>query len=259
MITPIGKAIPQHYGFGIDHIALRNQDRLEHGGSIFGFLTELLYLPGSDTTVVVLQNADSIPPGKSDPTQLVKMLGAFALGDPYTEPKPIAVDAVALKQAGGVYRIDDKTTRVLRVVGGKLTSQRTGDERRELIPIAKGTFAYNSFLSRFDLVRDGAGIVPGMRFFADGEGEGQVIALSKVPLPFEQSSITLPRAVLERVTGTYAGGGMALKVFLDGGKLKAQMGPPPAIDLYANSSHTLSRLRSTRRWNSTKAKVPPKW
>lgn len=237
MVTPIGKAIPQHYGFGIDHIALRNQDTLEHGGSIFGFLTELLYVPGSATTVVVLQNADSIPPGKFDPTQLVKMLGASALGDPYPEPKPIAVDAAALKQAEGVYRIDDKTSRALRVVGGKLTSVRTGDERRELIPIAKDTFAYSGFLSRFNLMRDGAGIVTGMRFFADGEGEGQVLALSKEPLPVEQSSITLPRAALERVTGTYAAGGMKLKVFLDGAKLKAQMGPQPAIDLLAASSH----------------------
>jgi D-alanyl-D-alanine carboxypeptidase len=238
MITPVGKAIPQHYGFGISHATLRGQDMLEHGGGIFGFRTDLLYLPDRQTTVVVLQNSDGDTLLKSDPERLAKMLGAFASGNAYPDARPIAVDAAVLKQAEGVYRIDDKNTRVLRIVDGKLTSLRTGGQRSDLIPIANDTFLYDGSFTFAKLERDGAGKITGMRFFPEGEGEGQVVARSAEPLPVEPSSITLPRAALERVTGDYSGGGMELKVFLDGEKLKAQMGPSPAIDLLARSSHT---------------------
>ena len=238
MITPVGEAIPQHYGFGIFHTTLRGQDMLEHGGGIFGFRTDLMYLSGSQTTVVVLQNSDGNAPHKFDPEQMAKLLGAFASGNAYPDARPIAVDAAVLKEAEGVYRIDDKNTRVLRIVDGKLTSLRTGGQLGELIPIAHDTFLYDGSFTFVKLERDGAGKITGMRFFPDGEGDGQVVARSKEPLPIEPPSITLPRAALERVAGTYAGSGMELTVFLDGEKLKAQMGAPPAIDLLARSSHT---------------------
>lgn len=53
MITPIGKAATQHYGFGMVHDTLRGTDMLQHGGSIFGTNSYLLYLPKHKVTVAV--------------------------------------------------------------------------------------------------------------------------------------------------------------------------------------------------------------
>jgi D-alanyl-D-alanine carboxypeptidase len=235
MITPIGAAAAQHYGFGIQHETLRDHDVLDHGGGIFGFVSYLLYLPESDTSVAVLQNTDS-GTGRYGPEEIARKLAAVAIGEPYPEKKPIAVDVAALKSLEGVYRIDADSARVLRVVDGKLTSQRTGGVRSELTPIAKDLFLYEDGFNRLSVERDADGAVIGMRFFPYGEGAGQVVALSKEPLPTDKPSITLPRAALERVAGTYVGDGVEMRVFLDGEQLKTQLAGQPAFDLFAESA-----------------------
>ena len=50
MITPTGKAVEQHYGFGLVHETLRGEQMLQHGGSIPCFNSYLLYLPRSRAT-----------------------------------------------------------------------------------------------------------------------------------------------------------------------------------------------------------------
>ncbi len=109
-----------------------------------------------------------------------------------------------------------------------------------MIPVAKDMFLFDGkeILSRMAFERNAAGAISAMRFFPKDDGDANVLPRTDESMPAQQSSITLPRVALQRVTGVYAGGGVELKVFLDGGKLKAQMGPPPAFDLDAKSSHT---------------------
>ena len=128
MITPVGKAVDSNYGFGISTGTLRGVPQLQHGGGIHGFSSYLLYIPGSDVSAAVLYNADGGRPGMQGVSTIANVLAAYAIGKPYPEKKAIAVDAATLKQYEGVYRVDKDVARVLRVVDGKLTSQRTGGE-----------------------------------------------------------------------------------------------------------------------------------
>ncbi len=239
MITPAGKALDAKYGFGLGRATVRGNQVLAHGGGIFGFSSYLLYVPGTDISVAILHNADG-GNGQARPEQLALKLAAVALGDPYPAANAIAIDPAALSEAEGVYRIDPKNTRVLRVVDGKLTGQRTGGARAELMPIAKDTFLYADGFNRFELQRDGKGAVTGMRFYPDGEGDGIVVARSNEPMPTEAVAMTLPRAALDRVAGSYTGNGMTLKVFVEGETLKAQMGGQPAFELAASSPTSFS-------------------
>ncbi len=235
MITPVGKATEEKYGFGITHEQLRGQGMLQHGGGIFGFSTFLLYLPEEDLTVAALYNADSGgPPGLGTDT-LARMLAAHAIGKPYPEKKAIAVDAATLKQYEGVYRIDKDAARALRVVDGKLTSQRTGSPAYALIPIAKDVFLFDEGLSRMAFERDAAGGISAMRFFADDEGEGDVVKRSDEPLPTERDSIALPKPALERLVGKYAHQGMVMSVALQEDKLTTQLSGQPAFEIFAES------------------------
>ncbi|KAF1716693.1 hypothetical protein CSC74_07310 [Pseudoxanthomonas yeongjuensis] len=235
MITPVGKAADEHYGFGISHEAFRGTDMLQHGGGIFGFSTFLLYLPVEDLTVAVLYNADSgRPPGIGTGT-LARMLAAQAIGKPYPQKKAIAIDAATLREYEGVYRIDKEAARVLRVVDGKLTSQRTGGPAYALIPIAKDVFLFDEGLSRMTFERDAAGRISAMRFFADDEGEGDVVRRSDEPLPSERDPVALPKPALERLVGKYAHQGMLMTVALDGEKLTAQLAGQPAFGIFAES------------------------
>ena len=127
---------------------------------------------------------------------------------------------------------------MLRVVDGKLTAQRTGGQRSDLMPIATDEFLYDDGLNRFTVQRDAAGAVAGMRFFSNGEPPGTVVARTAEPLPTARQEVPLRRQELDRVTGTYAANGMNLKVFLDGIQLKAQMGGQPPVDIFAESPDT---------------------
>lgn len=236
MITPEGKAADPGvgYGFGLTADTVRGQPQLQHGGGIFGFSSFLAYLPGPDISVVVLENDDTYP-GRERPDALARRLAAIALGNPYPAPIAIPVDAATLQAAEGVYRFPSDVVRTLRVVEGRLTAQRTGSNRSSLIPIAKDEFLYEDGFNRMTLQRDPTGRITGMRFFANGEGEGVVGARSDEPLPAEPRGIALPRPVLERLTGSYSVPGMLMKLFIEGEALKVQLVGQPAFTLQASS------------------------
>lgn len=234
MITPVGKAVAAKYGFGIERSTVQGRLMLEHDGSIPGFESMLEYLPGPDISVVVLQNNDNNGDG-TVPVTIARKLAAMALGEPYPAATEIAVDAHTLKQVEGVYRIGKDDARVLRVVNGKLTAQRTGAPRSVLIPIAADEFLYSNGLDRFTVQRDVAGSITGMRFFADGEPPDVLVARTREPLPSERQKVPLRQETLDRVVGVYAAGDMKMKIFTDGDQLKAQMGGQPPVKIFAES------------------------
>jgi CubicO group peptidase (beta-lactamase class C family) len=235
MVTPVGKAAESRasYGFGLFTDRLRNRDTLQHGGGIFGFVSALTYIQGPDVTVVVLENDDS--PNGEHAESLSRRLAAMALGDPYPAKRAIPVDAAALEAAEGVYRFDAETTRVLRLVDGNLTAQRQGGPRAVLTPIAPDGFLYPDGFNRMKLERDAAGKITGMRFFANGEGDGVVGARTTDPLPSAPVSVRLSRAALERLVGSYSIGDRTMKIFLEGDALKAQISGQRPVSLRATS------------------------
>lgn len=227
MITPEGPAVPAAYGFGIGPGKVRGVPMVGHSGGIFGFASQLSYLPESDITVVVLQNSDEGPSAAS----VASRLAAAALGNPYPDLKAVPVDAAVLKAAEGVYRFDATTTRTLRLVDGKLTAQRSGGQPSVLTAIGKDDFLYADGFNRLKLERDAKGAISGMRFMANGEEPGVVGARSAEPLPVAAVAVVLPRAALERVTGTYALGAVEMKIVLVGEGLTGQLTGQPPINL----------------------------
>jgi hypothetical protein len=235
MVTPIGRAAGAgiDYGFGLRAGKVRQQRALRHGGAIAGFMASLYYLPGPDITVAVLENDDATG-GTDSADTLARKLAAFALGTPYPELRAVPIEAPALQAAEGVYRTGD-TVRVLRMVDGKLTAQRGNGARAVLTPIAADDFLYDDGFNRLTLERGADGRIAGLRFFANGDGEGEVAARTSEPLPGAPVAIQLPRTVLDRLAGTYANGGLTLKIYVEGEALKAQIVDQPPIGLFAKS------------------------
>lgn len=238
MTTPAGPAESAHYGFGIARGTLRGHLKFDHSGGIFGFASYLLYVPDTELSVVVLQNADASLNGRGDPGQLAALAAAFALGDPFPEAQPVAVDAERLREAEGVYRIDAKNSRVLRIVEGQLTAQRSGGERMNLLPIAADRFLYEGSLTEARLERDAAGKIIALRVVHDGEGEGERSPRSDDPLPAARQGIVLDTSQIERVLGAWRAGELRMRVYLDGGQLQAQLDGQPAFELHAESAST---------------------
>lgn len=219
MTTPEGPAKPHHYGFGIGTGTLRGQAMLSHGGGIHGFASMLSYLPASQTTVVILRNSDG--PGFAMDT-VARKLAAFAIGEPFAEHKAVAVPAEQLKSAEGLYGLDDKQTRTLRVKDGQLQSQRGGGGTAALLPLGQDRFAFPESLSELQLERGADGKVIALRVFNNGETTGERWVRSG-ELPAEPAFITLGAAQLQPLVGEYASPQLAIKVFLDDqGRLQGQ-------------------------------------
>lgn len=182
MVTPVGHAVSAHYGLGIELATVQGQPMFDHSGGIFGFEAMLEYVPGPDISVIVLQNNDSNADYKG-PDMLARKLAAAALGQPYPEAIPVAIGIAALMQLEGVYRIDAGSARVLRVVDGQVTAQRTGNPPSPLTPIGSDTFLYADQLTRLSIARDANGAVTGMRVYPDGEPPGTLVPRTREALP----------------------------------------------------------------------------
>ena len=238
MVTPSGKALDAHYGYGLVHETLRGTDMLQHGGSIFGYSSYLIYLPRDALTVVVLNNQEGEIPRRNDAETIARRLAAYSLGKPYPEGKATKVAPAMLKTYEGVYRIDEHTDRIVRVVDGVLTSQRTGGARFALVPVAADQFVFDGQLSRVAFDRSPSGAVTGMRYFLNDEGDGAFAVRSDAPLPVERIAIALPKDALERVVGTYRAPELSLRVFLSGDALQVQLEGQPPAPLFAASPDT---------------------
>ncbi len=239
MITPEGKAgePPNRYGYGVQLGTLRGRALIEHGGGINGFLSMLLYLPDSEISVAVLRNSEGV--GGEAATTLAKSLAAFALGDPY--PAAVAVDVPEAELAAlqGVYRQDAQNARTLRLVEGALTSQRSGGRPFRLLPIGDDSFLFEGSLTILRIERDADGKPVAMRFFAEGEGEGEVWPRTDESID-GPAAIELPRAALERLVGEYVADGLSFKVFFDDvDVLRVQVPGQPAFALKAIADDTL--------------------
>ncbi|MDQ3160188.1 MAG: DUF3471 domain-containing protein, partial [Pseudomonadota bacterium] len=134
-----------------------------------------------------------------------------------------------------VYRVDKDVARVLRLVDGKLTSQRTGSPPYALLPVAKDAFLFEEGYSRMLFERGADGGITAMRFFPDDEGAGQVVARSDEPMPVGRTAVELPADVLARIAGTYSLEGATLTVTVDGAVAQAQLTGQPAFEIFAES------------------------
>jgi CubicO group peptidase (beta-lactamase class C family) len=236
MVTPEGAARPHHYGFGIGTGMLRGQPLLSHGGGIFGFSSLLSYLPQSRTTVVILRNSDG--PGLSMDT-VSRKLAAFAIGEPFVEPKPVAVPADRLKAAEGVYALDDRQTRTLRVKDGVLTNQRSGGGVGPLTPLGDDRFAIPGQLTELKLERGSDGRVVALQVFPHGEAPAERW-VRRGDLPPEVAFITLDAAQQQALLGDYSSPQFAIKVFVDDkGVLRAQAPGQPSFELKASAPRRL--------------------
>lgn len=236
MITPTGKAKDAGYGLGIVAQTLRGEPLLQHGGGINGFVSMLMYLPQSQLSVVVLRNSDG--PAPVMPDLLARRLAAHALGKPYPEAKAVKLGKAELEAIAGVYRIDANSTRVLRVQGSRLISQRSGGAPSPVTHIGNDTFLYEGSLAAFVLERNADGSIKGMHFYAEGVGEGEGEFVPRTDEnPAERKVITLEAAALQPLVGEYLGEQLSFSVAWNAARdgITIQVPGQPAFTLHAET------------------------
>jgi CubicO group peptidase (beta-lactamase class C family) len=185
------------YGFGIRNDEVRSRKALGHGGGIFGFSTDAIYLPGEDVFVAVFANSDA---PTTDPGMVVRKLAALAIDDPFPAFQKAALDTKAVEPWVGLYKVKDGERRVF-VKDGKLFTQRTGGSALEAVSGGNGKYSYENSLTWFELKRDAAG-TPVIAMYQQGAVTPEENARSG-PIPAELPVADVPRATLQSSAGLY--------------------------------------------------------
>lgn len=188
-VLPDGEKSP--YGFGISNLDVRGRDAVGHGGGIFGFSTDSVYLPKDDVFVAVFGNSDD---PKTDPGMVMRKLAALAVADPFPSFKKAAVDPATLEPWFGVYEVEDGERRFF-ARDGKLFTRRTGGSELEVLPAGNNRFFYDNSLTWFEISRDDKG-VPVMAMYQQGSTKPEMSKRAG-PIPPQAAAVEVPRSTLE--------------------------------------------------------------
>lgn len=188
-----GEEIPYGYGLGFGEVG--GQPIIGHGGGIFGFATDSIYIPSKDVFVAVMANSDNpaISPGI-----LARKLAALAIGQAFPEFTKDDFNVAALEPVLGVYE-SDEVTRTLFISDGKLYTYLKDGNEVQAFPAGDNTFFYGpNSLYWFEIDKDENGNSR-MLFHANGAPEPDVLIWTgSVP---EIESVAIE--ILENYVGTY--------------------------------------------------------
>jgi CubicO group peptidase (beta-lactamase class C family) len=194
---PDGKVEP--YGFGIGPGKLRGLDTLGHSGGIFGFASDSLYVPSSDTFIAILTNSDNAPASHAI---VMRKLAAMAIGKPYVALPTVAYTPEAVKPYLGVYKFETGE-RTIALRDGKLTIWRNDNPPAELFAGGGNRFHYGpNELSWLEIRKDSAGKAV-MAFHGGGEDVATLGSWSGPP-PAEVAAFPVPAALLASYAGNYS-------------------------------------------------------
>lgn len=222
-----GKINP--YGFGLSNRDVRGRAAIGHGGGIFGFNTDSIYLPKEDLFVAVFANSDQ---PATEPGTVMMQLAALAIGDPFPAFERVELDPKNIEPLFGVYKVEGDERRFF-AKDGKLFTQRGGGRALEVQPAGGGKFFYPGSLTWFEIGEDALG-TPSMTMHHDGAAKGEQ-ALRTGPIPSEPKTVELPKTLLARYVGSYqARLGVAKVAIADSGPMTLQLGaqqPVPIIPI----------------------------
>lgn len=167
-----------HYGYGWEIGTLQGVRSIAHGGGINGFSSYAVALPEQTVFVAVLTNTDS----GAFPSTLVALKAAgAAIGKPFPDPVAIKLRASQLDAYTGAYKVDDKTTYLVRREKDALVMLRPGRRTLTLNPTSRSGAFFEHSINRFEFARG-----------ADGQVD-QVTVLSESPAVVYQRSGPLPK------------------------------------------------------------------
>ncbi|MCW3081779.1 serine hydrolase [Segetibacter sp.] len=160
------KPYKQKYGFGFMADSLYGKRLISHGGGIYGFVSDLAYVPEDKVSVVILSNK----PYHLSTTE--RDLLAVLYNQPYKlaeEPKEVMVDTLTLNKFVGEYELAPTFKITIVQVGGRLKAQATGQSQFDLFAKTENEFFYKVVDARVEFVKNGKGEVESLILHQNGQ------------------------------------------------------------------------------------------
>jgi CubicO group peptidase (beta-lactamase class C family) len=215
------------YGYGWEISTLRGRPEIAHGGAITGFRAFALRLPEDKVYVAVLSNADG---GVVSPDGPAHKAAAIAIGKPFPDFKPAAIDPRLLDAYAGLYRADAKANWTVRRTAGGLALH---VPHGPLIPLQ--AFSETGFYA--------PGSVDWVEFKRDKNGAPTDMVLhrsdSDSVMPragniVQRKAVPISHAAFDARAGRYAfPQGLVIELTREGDRLFAQAANQPKLEIFA--------------------------
>jgi CubicO group peptidase (beta-lactamase class C family) len=229
--TTLNNGDPTNYGYGWQVNAIHGTPSIEHGGGIFGYVTQGVYVPSENTYVIVLTNRD----GASPQDATIKM-AALAIGKPYPDTdKSIKLSTDQLIKWVGNYEFDNEVLRSITLEDGQLYSQREGSEKLELFAVSPNKFLFEGGMTSYEFSMEQGKKVAN---FAARSNKSKGIETDRKPATAKEA-ITIAPEVLNDYLGTYElQPGFEITITTKDGKLFAQATGQPQFEIFAEAEDT---------------------
>jgi CubicO group peptidase (beta-lactamase class C family) len=230
MITPV----KSDYALGLGVKTTTGRTVIDHGGGIEGFNAHLAYYPESKLTVVVLANVNG--PAASE---LAGQLAAVAFDEPVklaSQRTMVAVPADVLQKYVGVYQLTPQITNSIRLVGGQLTTQLSGQPPFPIFPESETKFFLKVVDAQLEFVKDADGRVTHLVQYQNGRSQKAPRISEKV---VDRTAIEVPRTIKESYVGTYElRSGFNLVITFEGDQLMSQATSQEKFPIFPESPTT---------------------
>ncbi|WP_430908982.1 serine hydrolase domain-containing protein [Maribacter sp. 2-571] len=142
-VLPNGKST--HYGYGWQRNEILGTPTVEHGGGIFGYVAQGVYVPESEIYVVVLTNRNG-----NSPQNTAIRLAAHAMGTPFPKSgQGISLKKKQLQRWTGTYVFDEGVPHTITMVDGSLYRTVEGEKPSPLFPISQHEFYRKNTFDRY--------------------------------------------------------------------------------------------------------------
>jgi CubicO group peptidase (beta-lactamase class C family) len=210
------------YGYGWGVRTINGMDAILHSGGINGFVSYAVHIPGAKVYAAMLSNRMSGNPGSAAPAYLTEKIAAIAAGKPFPDWKAVTLDAATLDRHIGIYKLDERTSRIITREGNQLFVQRTGGTKGPVQAASANVFFIPNSFTTFTFEADAAGDTTNL-IVDQASGRDRSPRISKVP-PAEKKAITMSAESFDRYVGTYTlAPGVTMTVSREGEKFLTQV------------------------------------
>jgi CubicO group peptidase (beta-lactamase class C family) len=217
-----------NYGYGWAINMINDVPVIEHGGGIFGYTTQGIYVPSENAYVIVLTNCSC-----NSPNEIAFKIAAIAIGKPYPElSKTVTLTKEQLQKWVGAYEFKDGAVRFVTLKDNQLYSQRSdGNTAFKIFPLSQNRFFFEDSFAQY--------------IFTDGKSK-KVIFKSNInvsegvetdkKVSEAKKEIQLSAEILKKYIGTYQlAPTFFIKITVEGNQIFAQATNQPKIELFAAS------------------------
>jgi CubicO group peptidase (beta-lactamase class C family) len=162
MITPF----KQDYALGVAVSTVKGHKKIEHGGGIEGFNTQLAYYPDDKLIVAVLGNLNG-----QAPFDIAAKLASLAMGEKVvlpSEQKEVSVPLEILAAYVGTYELAPDFSIAVTLEGGQLVTQGSGQPKLPIFASSENRFFLKVVEAEIEFVKGEKGDVTHLLLYQGG-------------------------------------------------------------------------------------------